>query len=135
MSIMHTDITRAYFYIDAVRDIYAKLPAEGQEDHEYDMYVKLVKPMYGTSGTNIGNKCPYAVQELGIGTSMMSRCRFYHQKCGVCGLVHRDDFVFICTDRHFKTMFTHMAAKLRVKWAVIGRTVGNELRVLSRSIE
>lgn len=47
-SIMHVGVTRAYYYAEASRNIYVKLPIEDHEDGEDQLCGTLRKPMYGT---------------------------------------------------------------------------------------
>ena len=70
-----TDVSRAYFHADAVRDVYVKLP---EEDSEPGMCGNLVKTMYGTRDaaqnweSAIGSSCATQVLRLA------SQCLFVH---------------------------------------------------------
>lgn len=48
LSVMHLGGTHAYLFVDAVCDIYVRLPAEDQESREYSMCAKLNKAINGT---------------------------------------------------------------------------------------
>lgn len=37
LSVMQVDVTRAYSYVDVLRDMYMRLPAEDQESDEYNV--------------------------------------------------------------------------------------------------
>lgn len=133
MIIMRVDVKEAYFYIDAVRDMYARLRAEDPQGHQHDMCEKLVNATCDIrdAGQSWQRKCSEAV----LGTGTVSPCHFYPQKWYVCGPVQGDGFIFIGHDRFLRTFAAHRAAKLKGKVATMGRNHRNELRVLNRSIK
>lgn len=118
-----------------MRDIYAKLPAEHEEDHEYDVCGKLAESMYGTpdAAQSWQRKRAETVQELGLSRGQVSLYHFYHQQRDVCKLVHGGDFDCGGHYRHLRATSMHMAAKFKVKVAPTGRNDRNELRVLNRA--
>lgn len=46
--IIHANVTRAYFYAQASRDIYVKCPTKGKEPGDKEKCSKLLKAMHGT---------------------------------------------------------------------------------------
>lgn len=80
LSIMHIVVTRAYFYAEASRNIYVKLPHEDRLEGEENMCGKLRKAMYGTrdAAQNWERKCAEAVKAVGFEIGKVSPCHFYH---------------------------------------------------------
>lgn len=76
LSIVHGDMARGYFYANAGRNIYVRLPAE--DPHERDAYMcgELRKAMYGTRvvAQNWQRKFSGTVRELGFVTRSASPC-------------------------------------------------------------
>lgn len=62
---MHVDVTRAFLYADASREIFMKLPVEDQEDGEEQMCGRLPRAMYGSrdAAQNWQRKCVDTVKE------------------------------------------------------------------------
>ena len=48
LKMLYADVSRAYFYADAVRPVYVKLPAEDFEEGDAGRCGKLRVSMYGT---------------------------------------------------------------------------------------
>lgn len=90
VSFIHVDVMRAYFYANAVCDIYIRLAAKDQESNEYGMCGKLSKAMYGARvvAQNWQRKCSETVQEPGLPTGKVSPCHFFHSKRAVLGIAH-----------------------------------------------
>lgn len=90
MRITHLKVMRAYFFADATRCIYAKVPGEDREAHEHDACGKFTKVMYGTRGAaqKWQRKCSETVLELGSYVWRVSTCHFDQPKWNPCGLVH-----------------------------------------------
>ena len=66
VTLMYADVSRAYFYAKARRDVYIKLPAE---DSEEGMCGKLDKAMYGTRDAAQNWEEEYSETLIAIGFS------------------------------------------------------------------
>lgn len=114
LDIIRTDVTQAYFYADACRDVYVKLPAEDQAAGEEHLCGKLNKAMYGSRDAtqNWQNRCSEVAKEMGFSVRRVSRCHFYHKSSGICGMVHGDDFVFVGRRQFLKNLAKHMGESI-----------------------
>lgn len=135
LNVMHVDVTRAYFYADASREISVKLPAEDQQDGDEQMCGRLKKAMYGTRDVaqNWQRKCAETMKEIGFAIGDVSPCHFFHSGWQVCGLMHMDDFVFAGYREYFDKIADHMRGKFKVKVAMAGLGDREPLRMLNRS--
>lgn len=134
---MHVDMARAYFYVEASREIYVKLPVEDMQPGDEDRCGRLRKATYGTrdAAQNWQRKCSGTVRELGFVTGQASPCHSHQADWGVCGIVHGDDFVFVGGNECLQQIAEHMRRKYKIKVAVTSEKEPNELRVLNRSIK
>lgn len=96
------DIAQAYIYAEASRDVYLKLPAENPLEGEEFMCGKLKKAMHVArdAAQNWQRKCSETVRTLGIRVGKVLRCHNFQEARQLCGLMHRDEFVFSGEQRY-----------------------------------
>ena len=87
MKIYFTDIRKAYFQADAIRDVYVELP---EEDYEEGMCGKLIKSMYGTRDAAHNWEIEYSgfMEEVGFMRGIASPCVFCHSDRDIRVVVH-----------------------------------------------
>lgn len=92
------DDARAYFYTDANRDIYVKLPIErqqeGDEVHE-----------------NWQRKCAQIGRALGFRVGKVSPCHLFCKEENILGLVRGDDVVVVGRTEHLEDIADYMASE------------------------
>ena len=134
--LLHLDVSRAYLYAHALRDVYIRLPTEDTTEGEEHLCGKLDKAMYGTRDAAQAWQREYtsALKELGFQVGKASPCHFHHPQWGVSLAVHGDDFLATGPEHRIKQLMARMAAKYKIKTTLLGEKHGRELRLLSRTI-
>ena len=119
---MHVDVSRAYFYAKALRDLYLQLPSEDRLPGEEDLCGKLVRAMYGARDAAQAWQKEYTqtLEELGFCRGKASPCHVVHHAWDVPVFVHGDDFVFSGSDDHLQKIKDHFAGKYSIKVQLMG---------------
>ena len=135
---LHLDVSRAYFYASALRDIFIELPAE---DREYDqdgrpLVGKLRQAMYGTRDAAQAWQKEYqsTLRSLGFVSGQASPCQFYHPHTKVRAVVHGDDFLFAGKYEALKEVETAFAKKYRITNQWLGENHAHSLSILNRLV-
>ena len=94
-SIMHIDVSRAYFHAKAQRPVLIRLPVEDRIGADAGKVGLMKKSMYGTrdAASNWERDWQGHVQEWGFQLGLSSKNWFHHKEDRVSGLTHGDDFV------------------------------------------
>lgn len=136
--LMRIDVPRAYlayFYVDAVREVYVQLPPEGRAEGDKHMCGQLVRAMYSVRDAALNWQRHFMVmKELGFSGGKVSPCFFYHENWGKCGLVHSDDVVFEGLAGRMLGIAELMAGKFKIGMATTGPERQAPLTVLNRII-
>ena len=94
-SIMHIDVSRAYFHAKAQRPVLIRLPAEDRMGTDKGKVGLMKKSMYGTrdAASNRERDWQENVKKWGFRLGLSSKNPFHHKEHQVSGLTHGDDFV------------------------------------------
>ena len=132
---MIQDISKAYFFAPATRDIFIELPPE---DAEPGMVGKLEKSLYGTRDAtlNWAEAHTKVLIATGYKKGLSGHCSFYHEKWDLSTVVHGDDFLSEGPADSLTKMNLALKQNFQVKTEVIGPDPGQqrEARVLNRVI-
>ena len=132
---MVQDISKAYFFVTATRDIFIELPPE---EAEPVMVGKLEKSLYGTrdAALNWAEAYNKVLITMGYEKGTSSPCRFHHAGWDVSTVVHGDDFLSEGPLWGLENMNSALEASFQVKTEIIGPDPGQQLeaRVLNRVI-
>jgi hypothetical protein len=131
------DVKRAYFYAEAKRNVYVKLP---DEDFAPGMCGKLLKSMYGTRDAAFNWEEEYSnfMINCGFTRGISSPCVFYHKAKDIRAVIYGDDFTLLGADHHLDWFRKTIQDKYRV--SIKGRLGPGEhdsrsVRLLNRVIE
>ena len=89
------DISRAFFYAPATREVYVDLPEEDTGPGEVGLCGRLCYSLYGTrdAAQNWQSHVTKTMNGLGFISGKSSPCMFYNPEWGLRSFVHGDDFV------------------------------------------
>ena len=89
------DISRAFFYAPATREVYVALPPEDVEEGEEELCGLLRYSLYGTrdAAQNWQRHVGVVMAKLGFTPGVSNPCLFRHDKWDMGCFVHGDDFV------------------------------------------
>ena len=123
MCVMIIDISRAYFYAPAQREIFIKLPPEDPRSGETGVCGKLLKSLYGTrdAGANWHKAYTDFLVSRGLKQCTSNPCHFVEPARGLKGLVHGDDFMFTGSRKELKWLEDCFRKQYSCKAEVIGR--------------
>ena len=135
--LLFVDVKRAYFYAQARRDVYVKLPPE---DHEHGMCGKLNKAMYGTrdAASNWEHKYRAHLESVGFTCGKSTPCAFYHHQRKLRLVVHGDDYTFLGSDAQLQWAKKMMSDEYEIKVrGLLGpdKTDDKQIRILNRCLE
>ena len=94
-SIMHIDVSRAYFHVQAQRLVLIRLPVEDRMGADAGEIGQLKKSMYGTgdAASNWERDWQEHVKSWRYQLGLSSKKMFSQQRNQVTGITHGDDFV------------------------------------------
>ena len=94
-SIMHIDVSRAYFHAKAQRPVLIRLPVEDRMGTDAGKVGLMKKSMYGTrdAASNRERDWQENIKKWGFQLGLSSKNLFHHKENQVSGLTHGDDFV------------------------------------------
>ena len=94
-SIMHIDVSRAYFHAKAQRPVLIRLPVEDRMGADAGKVGLMKKSMYGTrdAASNWERDWQCHMQKWGFQLGLSSKNLFHQKEDRVSGLTHGDDFV------------------------------------------
>lgn len=91
--LMINDISRAFFYAEALRPIYVEIPPEAREPGDDQMCWELNMSMYGTRDAAVNWHDTYSqhLRDIGYRQCRTNPCLFYHKERELRTLVHGDE--------------------------------------------
>ena len=94
-SLMHVDVSLAYFHAKAQRPVLLKLPAEDYSGKDVGKFGLLNKSMYGTrdAASNLERDWQRHLESWGYELVRSLRNLLHNRKKNTSGLTHGDDFV------------------------------------------
>ena len=134
--ILILDVSCAFLYGKAKREIYIELPAEDPMGKDTNLVGKLQCAMYGT------RDAPQIWQEevgatlgaLGFTTSMHQPSMYYHSKRDIKMVAHVDDFLISGTLSNVQWFWRELSKKYELKGKVMGCGFESEGVYLGRRI-
>ena len=120
-SLMSNDVSRAYFYAPATRNIFVELPEEA--GHGPGKCARLLKSLYGTrdAATNWSKAYTDILESIGFEVGVSNPCLFKHKSRSITTLVHGDDFLSAASDEDLEWMKSELGKNLEIKTQKIGR--------------
>ena len=137
--VMSNDVKRAYFYAQASRPIFIRIPDEDWQPGDEDKVGRLNLSLYGTrdAAMNWGAKYTDVLEKIGFVKGNASPCNFYHPTRNVSMTVHGDDFTSCGTEKDLKWVEMAIQAEFELTTHYLGPDVNKheqELRILNRVI-
>ena len=101
MTIMITDIKRAFFYAPVTRPIFIDIPLEDRGPGDDNMVAELKMALYATRDAAVNWFKTYSEHliSLGFEEGRTNPCIFIHRVRGLQTLVHGDDYATIGEQR------------------------------------
>ena len=120
-SIMHIDVSRAYFHAKAQRPVLIRLPAEDRMGTDAGKIGLMKKSMYGTrdAASNWERDWQEHVKKWGFQLGLSSKNLFHHTENRVSGLTHGDDFVLTGPTKRLTEFENEMMSVYPIKAKII----------------
>ena len=115
--IMFIDVSRAYFYAKARRDVCVEIPQEDWEAGDEWNCGKLNLSMYGTrdAAQNWEQCYQDAFKEMGFKPGLASVCHLHNRERGLKAVVHGDDFTVTGSEHELTELGKEMGKKFEIK--------------------
>ena len=120
-SIMHIDVSRAYFHAKAQRPVLIRLPVEDRMGADAGKVGLMKKSMYGTrdAASNWERDWQEHVKKWGFQLGLSSKNLFHHKENCVSGLTHGDDFVLTGPTKRLTEFENEMKSVYPIKARII----------------
>ena len=132
------DVSRAYFYAQAVRPTYIKLPSEDPRSGETGVAGKLMMSMYDTrdAAQNWAEEYSGTLLKAGYDRGVANPCLFFSKVENCSVMVHGDDSVAVGSEKATQKLRTPSENAYKVTCEVLGGGTGelDEIRVINRVI-
>ena len=132
------DIKRAYFYAQARREVYVKIPEEDFEPGDEGRVAKLRLSLYGTrdAAQNWAKEYGGFLVSMGFQKGAASPCNFHHDKKSINLTCHGDDFFVAAPLESIHWLIKEMSKRYELKSQVLGPEEGchKEVRILNRIV-
>ena len=137
--ILSSDVKRAFFFANAKRPIFIKIPSEDFEPGDQDKVGRLNLSLYRTrdAAMNWQDEFTTTLIEKGFRRSQASSCNFYKLEKTIYMTVHGDDFTSIGPEEQLQWLkhILDEAYECKQKWSGPGDNREQRMRVLNRVIE
>ena len=135
-SIMHIDVSRAYFHAKAQRPVLIRLPVEDRMGADAGKVGLMKKSMYGTrdAASNWERDWQGHVQMWGFQLGLSSKNLFHHREDRVSGLTHGDDFVITGPTEKLMEVERKMTSVYPIKAKVISYGSSKSIKTLNRRL-
>ena len=129
-SIMHIDVSRAYFHAKAQRPVLIRLPLENRTGTDAGKVGLMKKSMYGTrdAASNWERDWQEHVKKWG------SKNLFHHKENRVSGLTHGDDFVLTGPTKELMEFERKMTSAHPIKAKIISYGLPKSIMTLNRRL-
>ena len=133
-SIMHIDVSRAYFHAKAQRSVLIRLPVEDRMGTDAGKVGLMKKSMYGTrdAASNGERDWQGHVQKWGFQLGLSSNNLFHHKEDRVSGLTHGDDFVLTGPTEKLVEFERKMTSVYPIKAKIISHGSPKNIKTLNR---
>ena len=131
-SIMHIDVSRAYFHAKAQRAVLIRLPVEDRMSTDAGEVGLVKKSMYGTrdAASNWERDWQEHVKNWRFQLGLSSKNLFHHREDRVSGLTHVDDFVLTGPPKKLREFERKMTNVYPIKAKVIGYGSSKSIKTL-----
>ena len=135
-SIMHIDVSRAYFHAKAQRPVLVRLPVEDRMGTDAGKVGLMKKSMYGTrdAASNWERDWQEHVRNWGFQLGLSSKDLFHHKENRVSRLTHGDDFVLTGPTKKLMEFENEMTSVYPMKAKIIGYGSPKSIKTLSRRL-
>ena len=135
-SIMHIDVSSAYFHAKAQRPVLIRLPAEDRMGTDAGKVGLMKKSMYGTrdAASNWERDWQENIKKWGFQLGLSSKNLFHHKGNQVSGLTHGDDFVLTGPAKRLKEFEKEMKSVYPIKAKIISFGSLKSIKTLSRRL-
>ena len=135
-SIMHIDVSRAYFHAKAQRPVLIWLPVEDRMGADAGKVGLMKKSMYGTRGAarNWERDWQGHVQKWGFQLGLSSKNLLHHKEDRVPGLTHGDEFVLTGPTEKLMEVERKMTSVYPIKAKVTSYGSSKSIKTLNRRL-
>ena len=135
-SIMHINVSRAYFDAKAQRPVLIRLPAEDRMGSDAGKVGLMKKSMYGTrdAASNWERDWQGHVLKWGFQLGASSKNLFHHEEDRVPGLTHGDDFVFTGPTEKLMKIEKRMKEVYPISAKIISHGSSKSIKTLNRRL-
>ena len=135
-SIMHIDVSRAYFHAKAQRPVLIRLPVEDRVGTDAGTVGLVKKSMRGTrdAASNWERDWQEHVKNWGFQLGLRSKNLFHHKEDRVSGLTHGDDFVLTGPTKKLMEFERKMTNVYCIKANIIGCGSPKSIKTLNRRL-
>ena len=135
-SIVHIDVSRAYFHAKAQRPVLIRLPAEDRTGTDAGKVGLMKKSMYGTrdAASNWERDWQENIKKWGFQLGLSSKNWFHHKGNQVSGLTHGDDFVLTGPAKRLKEFEREMKSVYPIKAKIISFGSLESIKTLNRRL-
>ena len=135
-SIVHIDVSRAYFHPKAQRPVLIRLPVEDRVGTDAGKVGLMLKRMYGTRdpASNCERDWQEHVKNWGFQLGLSSKNLFHHKEKRVSGLTHGDDFVLAGPTWKLMEFERKMTSVYPIKAKIISFGSSKSIKTLNRRL-
>ena len=135
-SIMHIDVSRAYFHAKAQRPVLIRLPVVDRMGTDAWKVGLMKKSMYGTraAASNWERDWQENVKKWGFQQGLSSKNLFHHKENRVSGLTHGDDFVLTGPKKRLSEFEKEMTSVYPIKAKTISLGSPKSIKTLNRRL-
>ena len=135
-SIMHTDVSRAYFHAKAQRPVLERLPGENRVGADAGKVGLLKKSMSGTPDAASNWECDWQehIKSWGFRLGLSSKNSFYRKVYQVSGMTHGDDFVLTGPTERLAEFKSKMKGVYPIKAKIINHGSTESIKALNRRL-
>ena len=135
-SIMHIDVSRAYFHAKVQRPVLARFPAEDRMSTDAGKIGLMKKSMYGTrdAASNWERDWQEHVKKWGFQLGLSPKNLFHHKENLVSGLTNGDDFVLTGPTKRLTEFENEMTSVYFIKAKIISLGTPKSIKTLNRRL-
>ena len=135
-SIMHIDVSRAYFHAKAQNPVLIRLLVEDRMGTDAGKVGLMKKSMYGTrdAASNWERDWQEHGKNWGFQLGLSSKNLFHHKENRVSGLIHGDDFVLTGPTKKLMRFERKMTSVYPIKAKIIGYGSPKSIKTLNRRL-
>ena len=135
-SIMHNDVSRAYFHAKAQTPVLIRLPVEDRMGTGARKVGLMKRSMYGTrdAASNSERDWQEHVRNWGFQLGLSSKNLFHHKENRVSDLTQGDDFVLTGPTKKLMEFERKMASVYPIKAKIIGCGSPKSIKTLNRRL-